>query len=147
MPGRVGRRERVVSLRKERNISVENISAALAREGLPTSTTAVNRMLREAGLPKLWRRTAEEREEARAERAPVADRSALYLSPQRFRTGSGDLFLFAPDLARCDPDGIVKQAGMPGSSIIQASRAFRSLLALNLWGIGRPSQAMADTRD
>ncbi len=147
MPGRAGYRERVVSLRKERNLSVEEISAALAQEGLPTSTTAVNRILREAGLPKLWRRTAEEREEARPEPAPVADRNALDLSPRRLRTRFGGLFLFAPDLARCDLDGIVEQAGMPGSSMIPAGCAFRSLLALKLWGIGRPSQAIADTLD
>ena len=147
LPSHAERRERAVALRKERNLSVEEIGAILAQEGMPASATAVNRMLREAGLPKLWRRTPEQREEARPERAPAADRNALDLAPRRFRTGFGGLFLFAADLARCDLDGILEQAGMPGSSMIPACCAFRSLLALKLWGIGRPSQVMAETLD
>ena len=42
-----------MALRKERNLSVEEIGAILAQEGTPVSASAVNRMLREAGLPKL----------------------------------------------------------------------------------------------
>ena len=63
------------------------------------------------------------------------------------RTGSGGVFLFAADLASCDPDGILEQAGRPGSSMIPAGCAFRTLLALKLRGIGRPSQVMAETLD
>ena len=136
-----------MALRKQRNLSVEEISAVLAREGMPTSVTAVNRILREAGLPKLWRRTPAQREEARPERAPVADRGALDLSPRSLRTGFGGLFLFAADLARCDLDGMLAQAGMPGSAMIPAGCAFRSMLALKLWGIGRPSQVAPETLD
>ena len=138
LPGHAERRDRAVALRKQRNLPVEEISAVLAREGMPTSVTAVNRILREAGLPKLWRRTPAQREEARPERAPVADRGALDLSPRSLRTGFGGLFLFAADLARCDLDGMLAQAGMPGSAMIPAGCAFRSMLALKLWGIGRP---------
>ena len=146
-PGRSERRDRAIALRKERNLSVGEISAILAREGMPASATAVSRMLREAGLPKLWRRTAEEREEALSEPAAVADCNALDLSPRRFRTGFGGLFLFAADLARCDLDGMLAEAGMPGNSMVPASFAFRSLLALKLWGIGQPSQVMTETLD
>ncbi len=147
LPGRSERRDRAVALRKEHNLSVTEISAILAREGMPTSATAVNRMLREAGLPKLWRRTPEQREEARPERAADADCKELDLSPRRFRTGFGGLFLFAADLARCDLDGMLAQADMPGRGMIPPGHAFRSLLALKLWGIGRPSQVMAETLD
>ncbi len=147
LPGHAERRDRAVALRKQRNLSVEEISVILAQEGMPTSVTAVNRMLREAGLPKLWRRTPEQRAEARPERAPVADRDALDLTPRRLRTAFGGLFLFAADLARCDLDGMLAQAGMPGSAMIPAGCAFRSLLALKLWGIGRPSQVMEETLD
>ena len=51
--GPAERRKRAVALRKERNLSVEEIGAILAQEGTPVSASAVNRMLREAGLPKL----------------------------------------------------------------------------------------------
>ena len=67
--------------------------------------------------------------------------------PGASRTGFGGLFLFAADLARCDLDDIVVQTGMPGSDMIPPGHAFRSLLALKLWGIGRPSQVMAETLD
>ena len=60
LPGHAERRDRAVALRKQRNLPVEEISAVLAREGMPTSVTAVNRILREAGLTKLWRRTTRE---------------------------------------------------------------------------------------
>ena len=92
LPGRSERRDRAVALRKQHNLSVQEISAILAREGMPTSATAVNRMLREAGLPKLWRRTPAQREEARPERAADADCKALDLSPRRLRTGFGACF-------------------------------------------------------
>ena len=147
LPGHAERRDRAVALRKQRNLFVEEISAILSQEGMPASVTAVNRMLREAGLPKLWRRTPEQRAEARPERAPVADRDALDLTPRRLRTGFGGLFLFAADLARRDFDGMLAQTGMPGSAMIPAGCAFHSLLALKLWGIGRPSQVMEETLD
>ena len=144
---RARRRARAVALREERGLSVEEISETLTREGVPSSATAVGRILREAGLPKLWRRTAAQREAARPERAAVADRAALDLRPRRLRTAFGGLFLFAADLARCDLDGLLAEAGMPGSARLPAGCAFRSLLALKLWGIGRPSQVMAETLD
>ena len=147
LPGHAERRDRAVALRRQRNLSVEEISAVLAREGMPTSVTAVNRILREAGLPKLWRRPPAQGAAAGPVRAPVADRGALDLSPRSLRTGFGGLFLFAADLARCDLDGMLAQAGMPGSAMIPAGCAFRSMLALKLWGIGRPSQVAPETLD
>ena len=42
---------------------------------------------------------------------------------------------------------MLAQAGMPGSAMIPAGCAVRSLLALKLWGIGRPSQVTAETLD
>ena len=50
-PDRARRRERAVALREERSLSIDEISAALTREGMPTSAKSVDCMLREAGLP------------------------------------------------------------------------------------------------
>ena len=36
---------------------------------------------------------------------------------------------------------------MPGSAMIPAGCAFRALLALKLWGIGRPSHITPETLD
>ena len=106
------------------------------------------RVLRRAGLPKLWRRADKWwAGAAHPERAAVADRRQLDLGPRKLRTDFGGLFLFAGDLARLGFDGILAASGMPGSSKIPAGCAFRSLLALKLWGIGRPSHVISETLD
>ena len=77
----------------------------------------------------------------------AAVRKALDLSPRRVRTSFGGRFLFAADLARCDLGGLLAEAGMPDSGMMPPGHAFRSLLAHKLWGIGRPSQGLAETLD
>ena len=140
------RDERAVELRRQSNLSAADISRRLAEEGIKAGETTVQRVLRKAGFPKLPRRPPKDRiEAARPEAAPVADAAMLDLSPRRFRTEFGGLFLFAPDLARLDLDAVVRD--MPGSAMIPAGHAFRSLLALKLWGIGRPTPIMADAMD
>ena len=81
----------------------------------------------------------------RALQAVRADCRALNLEPRTFTTSFGGLFLFAFDLARMGMDELLQN--MPGSALIPAGCAVRSLLALKLWGIGRPSQIMAETLD
>lgn len=73
-----------------------------------------------------------------ARHRPVADVRALDLSPRRLHTEFGGLFLFVPYLIRLDLNRIVTDSGMPGSSMIPAGYTFRALLAVKLWGIGRP---------
>ena len=146
-PVALKRRRRVIALRKELGLSVKEISEKLAAESMPASITTISRILREEGFSKLWRRTAEQRVAVRPERAAVSDRGKLDLGARRFRTDFGGLFLFAHDLARVDLDDIVEQSSMPGSDMIPAGCAFRSLLALKLWGIGRSSHVTADTLD
>ena len=143
------RDQRIVALRKEQGLSAAEIAERLrTSENLPVSATTVARVLRRAGLPKLWRRTDKWRAGAAyPECAAVADHCKLNLDPRKLRTDFGGLFLFAGDLARLGLDGILAQCGMPGSSKIPAGCAFRSLLALKLWGIGRPSHVMSETLD
>ena len=157
LPDRRGRRKpgpeadrdrRIVELRIRENLSVGEIARQLtAREHLPVSTTTVARVLRRAGLPKLWRRAAEQRGTGRPEAAATADRRALDLTPRRLRTDCGGLFLFAADLARLDLDGLLAAYRLPGSAMIPAGCAVRALLALKLWGGGRPSLVMPETLD
>ena len=157
LPDRRGRRKpgpeadrdrRIVELRIRENLSVGEIAHRLtAREHLPVSTTTVARVLRRAGVPKLWRRTTELRGTARPEPAPTADRRALDLTPRRLRTNFGGLFLFAADLARLDLDGLLAAHHLPGCAMIPAGCAVRALLALKLWGGGRPAHVMPETLD
>ena len=142
------RRKRIVALRQTRNLSIYDIADVLKREGMPASPPHIQGVLKDAGLPRLPRRRRADRIDAvRPEQAPVADRRALDLRPRRLRTGFGGLFLFAHDLARLDLDAMLKASDMPGSAMIPAGCAFRALLALKLWGVGRPSHVMPETLD
>lgn len=140
-------REHVIALRK-RNLSIYDISRALAGEGHPISPVAVSLILKEEGFSRLPRRRDEERPSTvHPEQAPAADVRLLDLSPRRIRTAFGGLFLFLPDLARIPVDRILEQAGLPGSQRIPAGCAMRSLLALKLYGNARHSHVMSDVMD
>jgi len=140
-------RDRIVALRKQ-NLSVYDIRDALAEQGTRRSPAAISLLLRQEGLPRLPRRPDAERpDRPRPDRAAVADVGALDLSPRHFRTRFGGLFLFLPDLARLGFDQIVGKAQLPGSKMIPAAHAVRSLLALKLFGRARHSHVMSDVMD
>ena len=147
-PLRLKRDRRILELRRTAGLSVGEISRRLGEEGMPAGTTTVQRTLRSNGIGKLPRRSPGEREAAlRPVAAPMADARELDLSPRSLRTAFGGLFLFVPDLVRLDLDRIAADSGMPGSGMIPAGHAFRALLALKLWGVGRPPHVMADILD
>jgi hypothetical protein len=140
-------RERVIALRK-RNLSIYDISRALAAEGETLSAVAVSLILKEEGFARLPRRPDEERlERTRPATAAVADVRQLDWSPRTLRTPFGGLFLFAPYLAALPFDALMHQAGLPGSKMIPAAHAMRSLLALKLLGSARHSHVMSDVFD
>lgn len=139
--------EEIVRLRKQ-NLSVYDISRALDHEGRAISPAAVSLILKAEGFARLPRRRDEERPGGvRAELAPVADVRALDLSARRFRTKFGGLFLFLPYLAQMPFDSLLEEASLPGSAMIPAGCALRSLLALKLWGNARHSHVMSDVMD
>ena len=141
------RDRRIIELRRQ-NLSASDIVRKLADEGIRASESTVQRILRQAGFARLPRRPVFERLDAvRPDMADTADATLLDLEPRRFRTRFGGLFLFLPDLVRLDLDAVVRDSGMPGSRMIPAGHAFRSLLALKLWGIGRPPHIMPDVMD
>jgi hypothetical protein len=74
--------------------------------------------------------------------AEVADVRRLDLTPRSFSTPLAGLFLFVPLLARIDLDHVVTAARLPGSRMIPAAHAVRSLLALKLIGAERKSHVM-----
>jgi transposase len=141
------RRQHVIALRKQ-NLSVYDISRALDHEGAPLSPAAVWNLLRDEGFARLPRRRDEERpDDARPLRAAAADVRELDLTPRRFRTGFGGLFLFLPDLVACDLEGILRRGGFPGTRQVPAACAVRSLLALKLFGNARHSHVMSHVLD
>jgi len=77
----------------------------------------------------------------------VANVAALDLSSHRFRTRFGGLFLFLPSLVTAHLDHLLSQAGFPGSKMIPAAHALRSLLGLKLFGTARHSHVMSSVFD
>src|SRR4051794_18436282 len=147
-PGKLGRlREQVVALRKQ-NLSVHDISRALARDGESISPAAVAAILKEEGFAKLPRRRDDERpDQPRPVVADAADVRRLDLTPRDFRTKFGGLFLFLPWLTSAGLDQLLTRAGFPGSKMVPAAHAVRSLLALKLFGNARHSHVMSYVLD
>lgn len=140
-------RELAVSLRKQ-NFSIYDISRSLEEAGTPLSPAAVGTLLKEEGFGRLPRRGDDERLIlARATMGDVADVREVDLSPCCFSTKFGGLFLFLPYLAAMPFDSIMERAGLPGSEMIPAGHAMRSLLALKLWGSARKSYVMGQVFD
>jgi hypothetical protein len=140
-------RDRIIALRKE-NLSIYDISRNLAHEGHPLSPVAVAQILKDEGFARLPRRADDERPPgSRPTTADVADVRQLDLSPQSFRTKFGGLFLFLPMLASIPLDRILRESGFPGSEMIPAGAALRSLLALKLFGTARHGHVMSVVLD
>ena len=136
-------RQQIIALRKQ-NLSIYDISQALTKEREPVSPVAVSLILKEEGFARLPRRPDEQRlPGTRPTAAASADVAALDLSPRRFRTKFGGLFLFLPALVTAGLDGILQRAGFPGSRKVPAAHAIRSLLALKLFGTARHSHVMS----
>ena len=147
-PGKQKRlREQVVALRKQ-NLSVHDISRALARDGETLSPAAVAAILKEEGFAKLPRRLDDERpERPRPVVADMADVRQLDLTPRAVHTDFGGLFLFLPDLVSANLGTLLARSGFPGSKMIPAACAMRSLLALKLFGNARHSHVMSSVLD
>ena len=142
------RNRRILELRQERQWSIHQIAKALAGEDRPASPSTIAAVIREAGLPRLPRRSAAVLADIGGpDTAPAADHREFRLEDGTFRTRFGGLFVFAPMLAELDLEGLLGRARMPGSVKVPTGCAWRALLALKLWGIGRPSQAMAEVFD
>jgi len=147
-PGKQDRlRELVVALRKQ-NLSVHDISRALARDGESLSPAAVAAILKQEGFAKLPRRRDDERPERLGPVvADMADVRQLDLTPRAIHTDFGGLFLFLPDLVSAQLDALLERNGFPGSQMIPAACAMRSLLALKLFGNARHSHVMSSVLD
>lgn len=124
-------RERIIALRKQ-NYSIYDIQHALQESGHPLRA-AISQALTQEGFARLPRRSDEERPPAlRPTVADVADVRRLSLDPRSFRTRFGGLFLFVPFLAQIPLEQLLDKLRFPGSRMLPADAAVRSLLALKL---------------
>jgi hypothetical protein len=141
-PARDRVRELVVAMRK-RNLSVYDIQQELTTAGYHLSINSLTILLREEGFARLPRRRDDDRPpRVLPEPAAIADVRALDLAPRTFPTRLGGLFFFVPLLAPLPLGDIVRQAQLPGSAMVPAEQALRTLLALKLIGKERKSHVM-----
>lgn len=146
-PKKSAARELIIALRKQ-NYSVYEISEALKEQQCPLSPTAVGEVLKEEGFAPLPRRMDQERpDRPRPTIEPIADVREFSLVPRSFTTRCGGLFLFVPDLVRLQMDRLAPAAHLSGSTMIPATHALRSCLALKLWSLERKSHVMALVAD
>lgn len=140
-------REQVIALRKQ-NLSIYDISRVLESKGAKISPVSVSIILNEEGFARLPRRRDEERPPTvKPTKAAVADVKHLDLAPRHVNTKFGGVFLFVPFLASIPFDKMLLEAGLPGSKMIPAGAAIRSLLALKLFGSARHSHVMSYVLD
>ena len=140
-------RQRIITLRKQ-NQSVYDISEALKQEEIHRSPVAVAAILRQEGFGKLPRRGDEERPAGtKPTLADRADVRALNLEPRTIRTKFGGLFLFFPALIEMGFDRVMQQCDLPGTQMVPAEHALRSLLALKLFGTQRRLHVMSAVLD
>jgi len=146
-PKKDAARDTIIRLRKQ-NLSIYDISRALAHDGLAYSPVSVAQVVKQEGFTRLPRRRDDERPPGvRPTAADVADVRALDLKPRQFRTQFGGLFLFLPFLAQMPFERILSRAGLPGSEMIPAGCAWRALLGLKLFGSARHSHVMSSVLD
>jgi hypothetical protein len=128
---------------RKRNLSVYDIQRELTEAGHEVSINTLTLLLRAEGFARLPRRREDERPHTiRPDPAAAADVRTLSLSPRSFRTRVGGLFLFIPLMRDLRLAEVVRQADLPGSVMIPAEQAVRSLLALKLLGKERKSHVM-----
>jgi hypothetical protein len=135
-------RDLAIRMRKK-NLSVYDIQRELAAAGHGISINALSVLLREEGFERLPRRRDDERPATvKAEAARVANINELDLSPRSFRTRVGGLFFFVPLMAKLNLNRVLSSVDLPGSGMIPAEQAVRTLLAMKLIGKERKSHVM-----
>ncbi len=145
---RARRDQMIFELRDTYQLSVHHIAEQLQANHLPVSVSTVSNVLRKAGYARLPRRSGHLLSDlARPPRAAPSDVRELDLSPRRFTTAYGGLFLFLPYLEQLELNRLLQAHTLPGSEMLPAANAVRALLALKLWNIGRPGQKTVKVYD
>ncbi|MHB8632941.1 MAG: transposase family protein [Thermoplasmatota archaeon] len=127
-------RKAVLEARRH-DLSIEEIPAEVEKLGIQVSPMTAWRILRDAGLERLPKRS--KKSSSPPSLPPtVANVQHLDLEPRTIACRAPLTFLFAPLLARLDFDDLVTIGRFPGTTKIPATEALRSLLCLKL--LNRP---------
>ncbi len=132
-------REKICNWREHR-LSAGEIVQLLSEEGIEISVRTVERVLVEAGYPKLPRRTR--LKTGFTVKGTEVPETACIISVQappsrQFESEAAGVFLFAPFIEQLNICKIVNQAGLPGTKKIAAVNYLLSFLALKLVGTNR----------
>ena len=132
-------REKICNWREHR-LSAGEIVQLLSEEGIEISVRTVERVLAEAGYPKLPRRTR--LKTGFTVKGAAVPESAYAISVQnppsmQFESEAAGVFLFAPFIEQFNINKIIQQAGLPGTKKIPAVNYLLSFLALKLVGTNR----------
>ena len=141
-PKKDAARELVIALRRQRH-GLDEIVAELVRAGTPLSRTAVWEILGEAGLARMPKPAAAAKPSPGPERLAAPKVRVLaddqWPEADSVQTAHAGLFLLIGELVALDLPGLVKAAGWPSTSQLQALRSVLSLIALKLCGRRRRS--------
>lgn len=138
-------RQRVVKYRHAQ-LSAAEISARLNEENYPISVRTVERILADAGFPKLPRRSRPQRGRTRRnqqlpERTPALAFETL--QPFRIDCPVAGVFFFLPYVVEAGVMDIVRQCHLPTSTVVSAEQAALAMLVLKLIGTERLSPIAA----
>jgi transposase len=133
--------DKILSYRKQ-NLSSPDINQRLADEGIKSSVRTIERILADAGFPRLKRRTYKElgitkKNKLIPERSENLDFSAL--EPFNIDCPVAGIFFFLPYIIESGLIDIVKKCTLPQSSVIGSTQASLSMLLLKLIGNERLS--------
>jgi transposase-like protein len=142
-PRKDAARSRVIELRRQ-GLSVYEISARLAAQGIPLNRTGVGQILAEEGFGRLLRHPEPEASTSpatpgRATNLPAAKVIDFAAFPPTASTRLAGLLLAVPDLVALDLPALARAAGYPGTRVIPAVSWLLSLLALKLTATRRVS--------
>lgn len=133
----------IVSLRRNKRLNSYEITEELKAQGIELGVSTVERILAEAGFPKLRRRTLKERGLS-GKGTLIPERSAMLdfstLKPFRADCPAAGLFFFMPYIIESGILDVVSDCALPQSSDIGAEQAALSMLALKLMGSERLSR-------
>jgi Transposase DDE domain len=134
--------DEIVKYRRQ-GLSAFQIAEALDNMGRPVSVTAIQRILQQAGFPKLPRRT--QLKIGLTKDNTVVPDYACELDHKKLNgkvldCAVGGIFLFAPLIEHFGLPQAIEKAGLPRSSQISALNYVFSMLALKLIGKERLSQ-------
>jgi transposase len=132
----------IIGLRRERRLNAKEISKELGKTGRPVSIRTVERILNDAGFPKLHRRTDRERGVSKKGML-IPQRSANLnineLEPFHAECQVAGVYLFVPYILDSGILDIVSQCNLPESNNIGKYQASLSMLLLKLIGNERLS--------